>query len=687
MRKRLGLHRLSRAFGQLGRGITRLVLATCASFACLTSAQPTSAPPRVPLIYCTDLFHPHDDPDDHFDLATIFAIPEFDIRCVILDQGDQQLKRPGKVAVAQLNQITGRSVPAVPGLGAKLRSPTDAALDQPEQFQQGVATILCVLRTSTPPVMIATVGSVRDVVAAFNREPSLFYEKVGKVMAFIGEASKEDFREHNVELDPSAYIGLMRSGLPVYWVPCFDGGLWQNGGHASFWQARHSEVLSNAAPQLVQYFIYALEKRTADPLRFLALPANPVSRADLMAGRRNLWCTAIFASLAGRELAREGVHFVSKPRPLNRPEDRTLRNELFAFEEVDLRITDGAVVKYGADPEARKVLRFVVRDRANYARGMTEATAGLLASLRATTPGAETNVVRVAPTAATQSNAPPALTPLQINSVLCISNRVFAKNGADTNRTRILFAEQKWTKESTNPTIRNRNCWLHGAKGFTAISPWNEHAVYFSPGTPVSPRHVLMASHNRTGPTNRFEFVTADNQIVRRNMIAQTNCPALWDLTIGLLDDDLPPSIGFLRVLPPGWRDLLPTPPATSPLAPPLDLDKHRLREYLLPIVGFNHWKHAFVADLVNMNVFVDRNVWFPDWFGRAGGGDSGHPLCLLVNDELILFTHYTSVTGGLPYSDRIADINASMEGLSRAHGAPVYRLTMAEELMRLKSR
>ena len=30
---------------------------------------------------------PHDDPDDHFDLACLYAIPEVDIKAVILDQG------------------------------------------------------------------------------------------------------------------------------------------------------------------------------------------------------------------------------------------------------------------------------------------------------------------------------------------------------------------------------------------------------------------------------------------------------------------------------------------------------------------------------------------------------------------------------------------------------------------------
>ena len=46
-----------------------------------------------------------------------------------------------------------------------------------------------------------------------------------------------------------------------------------------------------------------------------------------------------------------------------------------------MRITDAAVVTYGPAPEARRIRRFTVRDPVNYARGMTEVTAGLLLPL------------------------------------------------------------------------------------------------------------------------------------------------------------------------------------------------------------------------------------------------------------------------------------------------------------------
>lgn len=123
----------------------------------------------MPVIHCTDLFHPHDEPDDHFDVAVMFALAGIELNTVILDQGRLQLTCPGAVPVAQLNHLAGRNVPAAIGLAERLRSPADTVQDQPSQFQEGVELILSTLRKSESRGAITVVGSARDVVAAFNR--------------------------------------------------------------------------------------------------------------------------------------------------------------------------------------------------------------------------------------------------------------------------------------------------------------------------------------------------------------------------------------------------------------------------------------------------------------------------------------------------------------------------------------
>jgi hypothetical protein len=353
--------------------------ALCGGGLALASAATATRP--VPVIYCTDLFHPHDDPDDHFDLAALYAMPELDLKGIVLDQGRKQLERPGRIPVSQMNRITGRSVPALIGLSDPLKTADDKALDQPPQFQTGVEFILQTLRASARPVSIATAGSVRDVVCAFNREPALFRTNVAMILAFIGEALDPKFQEYNVGLDPQAFIGLMRSGLPVYWVPCFDGGLWQNQGHASFWRARHQALLAGAAPEVIRYFIYALEKETAEPLTFLSRPTEPERRARLFAGTRNLWCTAVLGVMSGREVIFDGRRWAAALPSNSQSAPAAGRTPLFGFAEAKISVSDAGVVSSGKGPGLHTVKRFEVRDRAQYEPGMTQATAALLSIL------------------------------------------------------------------------------------------------------------------------------------------------------------------------------------------------------------------------------------------------------------------------------------------------------------------
>ncbi|MHB0959513.1 MAG: nucleoside hydrolase [Pirellulaceae bacterium] len=353
-----------------------LCLVTAAILTLEVPADDSSA--RLPVLYCTDLFHPHDDPDDHFDLATLYSIPEVDLLGIVLDQGGNQKQRPGAIPVSQLNDLTGKKVPVAIGLERPLKSPLDTGIDQQEEFQAGIRLIIESLRESPQPVIIFAVGSMRDLVAAFHREPELFRTKVRRIGAYIGEASREEFVEYNVGLDPHAYVGLLRSGLPVYWLPCFDGGLWQNAGHASFWQARHEDLLRNSPPELIQFFIYALEKQTGDPLAFVRSPVDSQRKERLFADTRNLWCTATFAVLAERELRSHDGHFQTMPRNPDKEPAPAFSNELFSFEEVDVTVTDTGVVRYEKGPGSKKIRRFTLRGQTDYARGMTEATARLL---------------------------------------------------------------------------------------------------------------------------------------------------------------------------------------------------------------------------------------------------------------------------------------------------------------------
>lgn len=323
--------------------------------ACSIAAAP------VPVIYSTDLLHPHDDPDDHFDLACLYAMPEADLRAIVLDQGDRQVQRPGFKPVQQLNYLAGRRVPVVIGLRNKLQSPDDRALDQPAEHQNGVNLILQTLQDAREKVAIVFVGSARDVAAACNRRPDLFREKVRSIHGFIGDAGDPTHQEWNVKLDPHAFGRLMRADVPLYWIPCFDGGAWTNHGHASFWRIRQGAVLDKAPEPLQRYFLYMLRKATNDPIAYLAQPTSTEDHDWMMRGARNLWCGALLGLAVGRPLLHDGKEFVH-------------------FSTVELSVDDSAVIHYGKAPGSRSVMRFEIKDRARFAEAATRATAQLLES-------------------------------------------------------------------------------------------------------------------------------------------------------------------------------------------------------------------------------------------------------------------------------------------------------------------
>ena len=335
---------------------------------------------KVPVIYCTDLFHPHDDPDDHFDIACLYAIEEIEIKAIILDQGQKQKKKPGYIPISQLNHITGKNVPHAPGLSEKLQSPKDKGLRQAKEYQNGVELILSTLKSSKEPVSIITVGSLRDIAAGYNRSPDLFKTKVNRLFIFIGEASKKGHIEYNVGLDKNAYIRIMNSGLPVYWVPCFDGGLWQNNGRASYWKASHQDLLGRVSDRVMNYFIYALlRKDEKDPIRYLEHEGNEDDKKKVLSMNRNLWCTAVFAHIAGRRFIRQGNEFISIPMNASYNKEQQIRP--FRFDEVSVYVDEQANVYYEHTGRAGKIRQFHVLTPDVYAEVMTSVTAQLLFQL------------------------------------------------------------------------------------------------------------------------------------------------------------------------------------------------------------------------------------------------------------------------------------------------------------------
>lgn len=309
---------------------------------------------RVPVIDVTDLYHPPQDPGDNFDLVAAYALPEVDLRAVILDVTDRYRgifadhsipdyvdpngpREPGIIPVIQLNYIFGRAVPFAVGPFSPMRAPDDPMRDIPPFQQQGVELILEVLRTSREPVDILSFGSARPIAVAYNRDPGLFRAKVRRIHLCAGSTSSRFLRdregvvEWNVMLDPHAIVRLLRSDLPVAIYPCAtDEGGFAYSRHNTYWKLPRLDFVASMDPRLKRYLWFAFERAVrVDFLRALEEDPCPATWERVYRRAHHVWETAVWLSVSGRRLVRraDGTCRILPAAEVG-PGDRVLPNEL-----------------------------------------------------------------------------------------------------------------------------------------------------------------------------------------------------------------------------------------------------------------------------------------------------------------------------------------------------------------------
>jgi len=284
----------------------------------------------IPLIHTTDLYHPPQDPDDHFDLATIASLEEFDLKGVILDPTSQYLnpssdssdihRDPGFAPVSQMAYLLRRDIPVAAGPQDPLKHAHDDISDRPREDQAGVELLIKLLEQSVTKVNISAVGSCRVLTAAFNRNPGLLRAKTESVLLNAGSTGGTK-REWNVRLDPEAYKGLWQSGLPIRWYPCATdkGAFDQDHERGTHWRTSHETLLQGVSTSLRAWFAYALAASDRKDIIGVLSEAPPQPAwSAFLAQTRNLWSTASLVMAAGRVLARTamGWRFVANATPI-----------------------------------------------------------------------------------------------------------------------------------------------------------------------------------------------------------------------------------------------------------------------------------------------------------------------------------------------------------------------------------
>lgn len=355
------------------------------------AAAESPAADRVPMLHVSDLFRPHNDPDDHWDLACAYALTQqgrADLLGVLIDfpQGGRH-NDPDVLAVAQLNYLTGLAVPAMVG-SPRVVSPEEAKSDASRTDLGGVRAFLDILRRAPKPVVISILGSTRDVAIAGRLEPDLFARQCAAIYLNAGSGSPDPAKtarlEWNVGLDSASYAAIFQLPCPVYWMPCFeDAGEFRVAEYGTFFRFRQDEILPHLADPVQNFFAYMYKhgRRAADAqaaaglrpdwLRYLLGPKE----AELLAGQgaqfRNMWCTAGFLHAAGLTVARDGRILARGEAP----------DAVFSFDPIRITCTPDGRTQWTSDPAAKDRFIFHVRDVEHYQSAMTAALKSLLLPL------------------------------------------------------------------------------------------------------------------------------------------------------------------------------------------------------------------------------------------------------------------------------------------------------------------
>lgn len=205
----------------------------------------------------------------------------------------------------------------------------------------------------------------------------------------------------------------------------------------------------------------------------------------------------------------------------------------------------------------------------------------------------------------------------------------------------------------TNATW-SQSFWLHGVRGLSAT------CIGFSNSlggqgliTMISPRHYLCMSHMH--PENLLAaFLDTNNVVHWRKTVARGEVSK--ETSVGILDSDLPPSVGFLPILPANYSTWLPT--SSSVVIQGIGMNQD-MRIFGLPMT------FAFPPYIAWDPGFSVPDGLDKSWNAALRGGDSSNPVRLLIGNELVLAAENYSINAGPNFALNIDAINQRMHELS----------------------
>ncbi|MER9204011.1 hypothetical protein NKH74_33770 [Mesorhizobium sp. M0933] len=342
----------------------------------------------IRLLHQTDLFRPYNDPDDHWDLACVYALAasgKVELGGVLVDFPPDHLpgRSPDVTGIAQLSYLTG--LPTRMAVGSSIAFTHGRALlaALTRRDRAGAEFLLNYLRESEGPAYISIVGSCRDLAIAAKLEPDLFRNKCAGIYLNAGaghpDVAKQGHIEHNVMMNSAAFAAIFEIQCPIFWMPCFEcvppeseiNPNVQRFG--TYYRFNQSEVLPKLSATLQSYFTYSLEARTDSRyLQPLLAPQSDSWSWNTLYAYRSMWSTAGFFHMVSQAVDREGKIVAGSDAD----------DAVFGFRPVDIKCDSNGVTTWTDAGAASIRFLFEVKDLDSYASAMTAAMTTLLGAIQ-----------------------------------------------------------------------------------------------------------------------------------------------------------------------------------------------------------------------------------------------------------------------------------------------------------------
>ena len=262
---------------------------------------------------------------------------------------------------------------------------------------------------------------------------------------------------------------------------------------------------------------------------------------------------------------------------------------------------------------------------------------------------------------------------------------------------KVLFSNYLLQTAGSPPELtRNTSSWVHNVSGITGIVSWNDRTSQgherLLGGTAITKRHILYAKHAKYVDNNEVYFVTKDNTLITRKIVATKNAPypgfGRGDYGIGLLEADLPDTIDIVKVLPRDSHQYFSTTEFTlnsttwsSALGDVLILNTNQQEDAAvrtLSKINFSSLTFPNTGyasnDYGTLRTSIPSSSAVQSWYAPVSGGDSGSPIMMLLGNEVVIIGVWTGATTGpfISTARNYNDLNRLINDVDNTHAALV---------------